>query len=315
MTDSIYSEGASRKVLLETHQNPMTVWSRIVAKGRHIPTVASARLARELRAQRERAGFNQEAVAEEMGWAESKLYRIENDKSRVLQRDVKRLLKMYGVDGEEADALVELARLAREPDWWHQYSGAIPEWFQVYVVLEASASHVFGYDTELVSGIMQTEAYTRAIMSTAPSPKNEQEIENTITVRTTRQARLFGEDPPEVWLVLNEAVIRRVVGGPTTMRDQLQHLVKLAQLRNVCLQILPFSVGEHGAMHGSFKLLKFEATDDPDRVYMEQQIGGLYTQKTPEVDRYKLMFDHLRAQALGPEQSIAMLRAVATELT
>lgn len=96
-----------------------------------------------------------------MGWAESKLHRIENDKSRVLQRDVKRLLKMYGVDGEESDALVEPARLPREPDWWHRYSGAIPEWFQVYVVLEASASHVFGYEAELVPGIVQTEGYTR----------------------------------------------------------------------------------------------------------------------------------------------------------
>ena len=285
-----------------------------MAKGRHIPTVASARLARELRGRRERAGFNQEVVAEEMGWAESKLYRIENDKSRVLQRDVKRLLKMYGVDGEEADALVELARLAREPDWWHQYSGAIPEWFQVYVVLEASASHVFGYESELVPGVMQTEGYTRAIMSTAPTPDGDEEIEDKIKVRATRQARLTQENPPEVWIVLNEAVIRRTVGGRDVMREQIEHLIKLARLRNVTLQVLPFAVGEHSAMHGSFKLLEFQASDDPDKVYMEQQIGGLYTQKDHEVDRYRLMFDHLRAQALGPEQTIAMLREVAAEL-
>lgn len=285
-----------------------------MAKGRHIPTVASARLARELRARRERAGFNQEVVAEEMGWAESKLYRIENDKSRVLQRDVRRLLTMYGVDGEESDALVELARLAREPDWWHQYSGAIPEWFQVYVVLEASASHIFGYEAELVPGVMQTKRYTAAIYSTAPSPYSDPEIEDKVTVRATRQSRLTEENAPEVWLVLNEAVVRRMVGGREVMREQVEHLIKLSKLRNVTLQILPFAVGEHSAMHGSFNLLKFPAPDDPDKVYMEQQIGGLYTQKPDEVERYRLIFDHLRARALGPGQTIDMFRALAAEL-
>ncbi|WP_067459356.1 helix-turn-helix domain-containing protein [Actinomadura macra] len=285
-----------------------------MAKGRHIPTVASTRLARELRARREKAGFNQETVAEEMGWAESKLYRIENDKSRVLQRDVKRLLGMYGVDGEEADSLVELARLAREPDWWHQYSGAIPKWFQVYVVLEASASHILGYESELVPGIMQTKRYARAILSTTPLPETEEKVEERITVRTTRQARLTQAEPLDVRLILNEAVVRRTVGGREIMREQIEHLIKLADLPNVNLQILPFAAGEHGAMHGAFKLLRFSGPDDSDKVYLEQHIGGLYTQKPHEVDRYTLMFDHLRAQALGPEQTIAMLRNVAAEL-
>lgn len=286
-----------------------------MAQGRHIPTVASTRLARELRNLRGKAGLSQEAVAEEMGWNESKLTRIENDKSRVLIRDVTRLLRLYQVEGEQAEAITELARLAREPDWWHQYSGAIPEWFQVYVVLEASASHVFGYESELVPGIMQTEGYTRAIMSTAPTPDGDEDIEDKIKVRATRQTRLTAENPPEVWIVMNEAVIRRTVGGRDIMCEQIEHLIKLARLRNVTLQVLPFAVGEHSAMHGSFKLLKFQASDDPDKVYMEQQIGGLYTQKDHEVDRYRLMFDYLRAQALGPEQTIAMLRQVASELT
>jgi transcriptional regulator with XRE-family HTH domain len=281
-----------------------------MAPGRHVPTVASTRLARELRSLRGQAGLSQEAVAEEMGWNESKLTRIENDKSRVLVRDVKRLLGLYKVEGDAADAMLELARLAREPDWWHQYSGAIPEWFQVYVVLEASASHVFGYEAELVPGIMQTEGYIRAIMSTAADPKTDEEIENTITVRKARQARLMEENPPEVWLVLNEAVIRRPVGGREVMREQIERLVELARLRNVTLQLLPFDVGEHSAMLGSFKLLKFAAADDPERVYMEQPVGGLYVQKVSEVDRYKLIFDHLRAQAIGPDQTIARLREV-----
>jgi transcriptional regulator with XRE-family HTH domain len=285
-----------------------------VAQGRHVPTVASTRLARELRNLRGKTGLSQEAVAEEMGWNESKLTRIENDKSRVLVRDVKRLLKLYRVEGEEADAILELARLAREPDWWHQYSGAIPEWFQVYVVLEASASRLLEYQSELVPGYMQTDGYTRAIMSTAPTPDSDEEIEDKIKVRATRQARLTEEDPPEVWAVLNEAVIRRLVGGREVMREQIEHLIKVARLRNVTLQVIPFEVGEHSAMHGSFTLLEFPVPGDPDKVYLEQQIGGLYTQKPHEVDRYRLMFDHLRARALGPEQTIKMFRAVVAEL-
>jgi transcriptional regulator with XRE-family HTH domain len=286
-----------------------------VARGRHVPTVASGRLARELRDRREKAGLSQESVAEEMGWAESKLYRIENDKSRVLIRDVKRLLKLYKVRGKEENALLELARLAGEPEWWHPYSGAIPEWFQVFVVLESSASELNGYQSELVHGIMQTEDYARAIMSTAPNSDDDDEIENKIAVRTKRQARLTGDDPLSVWFVLNEAVIRRVVGGPQVMREQLEHLIALSELRNVTLQVLPFDIGEHAAMHGAFKLLKFPAPGDPDKVYLEEQIGGIYTQKPQEVDRYALMFDHLRARALGPEQTRALLRDVAVKLS
>ncbi|WP_219471712.1 helix-turn-helix domain-containing protein [Nonomuraea rhizosphaerae] len=286
-----------------------------MARGKHIPTVASMRLARELYAQRDRTGLSQAAVAEEMGWAESKLNRIENDKSRVLQRDVKRLLKLYGTEEAEAEAIVELSRLAGEPEWWHQYSGAIPEWFQVYVVLEASASDLLGYESELVPGIMQTERYARAIMFTAPSPfESDEEITGTIQVRANRQARLTAKDRPNVWLVLNEAVIRRVVGGRDTMREQLEHLIKVARLRNVTLQVLPFAGGEHSAMHGSFRLLKFSTPADPDKVYLEQQIGGLYTQKPDEVERYRLMFDHLRARALGPQDTIAMLGAAVADL-
>ncbi|RJL33313.1 helix-turn-helix domain-containing protein [Bailinhaonella thermotolerans] len=284
-------------------------------RGKHIPTVASARLARELRTLRDKAALSQEVVAEEMGWAESKLYRMENDKSRILPRDVKRLLRLYGVEGERADVVLELSRLAREPEWWHRYSGAIPEWFQVYVVLEASASQVCGYESELVPGIMQTERYARAIMSTAPNPYTDQEIDDHVEVRTNRQARLTTEEPLHLWLVLNEAVIRRTVGGPDVMREQIEHLISLARLKNVTLQIIPFAYGEHGAMHGSFYLLSFPGPVDLDKVYLEQQIGGLYTQKQEEVGRYRLMFDHLRARALGPERTLEIFGAVADELT
>ena len=285
-----------------------------MVRSTHIPTVASSRLAAELRAERERAGLTREAVAHEMGWAATKVWRMENDKSRILARDVRRLMKLYEVDDAKAEALVELARLAREPEWWHRYSGAIPEWFQVYVVLEATASEVREYESELVPGTMQTEAYARAIMSTAPILDSDDEIEEKITVRIKRQARLMGENPLNLWVVLNEAVIRRTVGGPEVMREQLDHLVKLARTRNVTLQVLPFDAGEHAAMLGSFHLMRFP-NDNPDKIYVELQTGGVYSQKAEEVERYSLVFDHLRARALGPEQTIAYIQQVAAEFT
>jgi len=133
----------------------------------HMPTVGSRRLAIELKRFREAAGLTGEQVAEQMGWSIAKVYRIEGDKVRVLVRDVQRLLTLYGIVDAEREAVLELARLARAKDWWHQYSGAIPEWFQFYVGLEAAASALRGYDAELVPGLLQTEAYVRAIMSTA----------------------------------------------------------------------------------------------------------------------------------------------------
>lgn len=282
-------------------------------KGKHVPTVASGRLAAELRALREEAKLTHEVAAEELGWSPSKMYRIENDKSRVLVRDIKRLLRLYQIDDDRADAILELGRLAPQEDWWHQYSSAIPEWFQVYLTLEATASHIQGYESEQVPGLLQTEAYARAIFSTAPQPASEDETDDHIKVRMSRQSRLTGDDPPDLWIVLNEAVIRRAVGGPDVMREQLRHLAEMSRRRNVTLQVLPFDAGAHGAMLGTFKLLRFPRPE-PDRVYLEQQIGGLYTQKPHEVERYRLTFDHLRAQALGPAQTLTLFAKAADDL-
>jgi P2-related tail formation protein len=147
----------------------------------------------------------------------AKVYRIEGDKVRILVRDVQRLLKLYKISGAPADAVLELARQARIKDWWHQYSGAIPEWFQFYVGLEAATSAMHGYDSELVPGLLQTEQYIRAIMSTAPARDDNDETERQITVRMERQKRLTAVDAPILWAVLNEGVIRRAVGGAQVM--------------------------------------------------------------------------------------------------
>lgn len=284
-----------------------------MAQGRHVPTAASDLLTGRLRTAREQAGLTWETVAEEMGWSESKLYRIENDKSRVLTRDVTRLLRLYGVSGDKAEALLELARQAREPEWWHRYSAAIPEWFRVFVMLEGAASEELGYEPELVPGILQTEAYARAIVATAPPTVTEELIQERVAVRLGRQTRLDGQQPLRVWFVLNEAVLRRNVGGPAVMGEQVERLAALAARRNVTLQVLPFGAGAHPAMEGSFAVLRFPRDDVPDRVYVDLHVGAAYFQAPAEIERCRWVLDSLRASALSPDDTADLLRTCAVE--
>lgn len=278
----------------------------------HVPNVRSRRLATELRKFRDDAGLSWEVVAERMGWSESKVYRIENDKVSVLIRDVRRLLDLFEVTGPHREAVLELAKQARRKDWWHQYSGAIPEWFQFYVGMESEAAALRGYESEFVPGMMQTEDYAHAIMSTAPEPDAE-EAERLVTVRMERQKRLAGENPLTLWTVLNEAALRRMVGGPAVMRAQLTHLASIAELRNVTVQVLPYSAGAHAAMQGAFTIIEFPEDAHPDVVYLEAQTGALYLEKPTDLRRYSLVFDYLRAQALAPAESQAMIAELAKE--
>ena len=192
---------------------------------------------------------------------------------------------------------------------------AIPEWFQVYVGLEAEASSVRVYEAELVDGLLQTPDYYRAFLRAAPAAADEEQADRKIEVRLARQERLTGEDPPEYWAVLNEAVIRRVVGGAEVMRNQLNHIADMAVLPHVNVQVLPFAAGVHPAMDGSFRILGFPEPGDPDVVYLENQAGSLYLEEAAEIDRYARMFSHLIAKALDPEESRRMIARIAADLT
>jgi hypothetical protein len=247
-----------------------------------------------------------------MGWSVAKVYRIEGDKVRVLPRDAQRLLKLYGIGGEQAEAVMELARAARAKDWWHQYSGAIPEWFQFYVGLEAAASAMQEYCAELVTGLLQTEAYARAVMAAA-ARSDTGEMDRQVAVRLERQKRLTAADAPSLWVVLDEAVLLRQVGGPAVMAGQLAHIGQMAGQPNVTVQVLPFTAGAHPAMLGSFTLMQFPDPADKDVVYLEAETGALYLEKPQDVARYSLMIDYLRAQALGPAESRALIAQLAQQ--
>lgn len=191
----------------------------------------------------------------------------------------------------------------------------IPNWFQFFVGLETEAASTRAYESELMPGLLQTPAYYRAFLRAAPAAGNDDEIEHKIEVRSARQERLTRENPLKFWAVVNEAVIRRVVGGKETMRDQLRHVVDLARQPHVSVQVLPFKAGAHPAMDGSFTILDFPEPSDPDVVYLENQTGSLYLEETPQVERYTLMFNHLIAKALDPDESLAMITRVAEELS
>ncbi|MFD0689359.1 helix-turn-helix domain-containing protein [Actinomadura fibrosa] len=277
------------------------------------PTVKRRRLAAELRRHRDASGLTLDQVAERLEWSNAKISRIENARVSVLPRDVKFLLGVYGVDGETRDFLVTLAREARQKGWWHSYGDAIPEWFEVYVGLESDATSIHSYEAEHVPGPLQTEDYARAVFHGFLFG-DEEEIEKRVAVRMARRERLVASGTPKFWVVVNEAVLRRVVGGPDVMRVQLEYLAEVARSPHVTLQVLPFSAGAHPAMSGSFVILQFPEPTDPHVVYLEAQTGGLYLEKKPEIERYSLAFDHLRAAALHPDDSRALISRVAGEL-
>jgi transcriptional regulator with XRE-family HTH domain len=270
----------------------------------------------ELRRLREQRGLTIEQVQEQSGGdlRAPTISRWETGDRSIRPTDLRLLLDIYDVHGEQREGLLTLARQARERGWWQSYGSAVPEWFQVYIGLEAEASSVHVYESELVHGLLQTAEYYRVFLRTAPAAANDDEVQRKIAVRVARQERLIGDDPPEYWAVLSEAVIRRVVGGAEVMREQLNHIADVAELPHVSIQVLPFSAGAHPAMDGAFRILGFPEPGDPDVVYLENQIGSLYLEERPEVARYAQMFNHLVTQALDPDDSRRMIAHAAKEL-
>ena len=280
------------------------------------PTVKRRRLAAELRSYRDRAGLTIEEVAQRLEWSTAKISRIENARVSVLPRDVKFLLGVYGVEenGEEWEALLALARESRQKGWWYAYGDAIPEGFETYVGLEADATTLRTYESEYVPGLLQTEDYARAVMRATMPTASDEEIDRHVAVRMVRQERLTGSGAPEIWAVVSEAVLRRLVGGGPVMRAQLGRLIEASKQPNITLQVLPFSVGAHAGMDGAFMILGFPAPADADVTYVHYYTGTLYLEKPEDLARYTQMFDHLRAAALPVGQSRDLIARARDEL-
>jgi transcriptional regulator with XRE-family HTH domain len=277
---------------------------------RRSPTIRRRRLGAELRRHRDGAGVTIDVVADRLGCSPSKVSRIETGHTSATPRDVQDMLDIYGVHGTEAEELVQIAKEARQKGWWHPFSTVLTG---AYVGLEAAAKSIRAYEQQVVPGLLQTDRYAIAMIRAARLGDTDQEIEQRVRVRMARQALLIQDDPIDLWVVLDEAVVSRPVGGDEVMRDQLVHLARMSELPNVTLQILPFAAGAHAGMDGTFAILDFPDVEDPDVVFAENATGGLFLEKTDELRKYNSIFETIRATALSPEESRNMIAMLAEE--
>jgi transcriptional regulator with XRE-family HTH domain len=279
------------------------------------PTVRRRRLATELHRLRQASKMTIEQVAEALEWSSGKVSKIENARVSVMPRDARRLLDIYGItEGQEREMLLSLARESRERGWWQQYGQVVPEWFATYVGLEAEASTISTYQAETVPGLLQTQRYAAALHRAALMNATEEEIERHVAVRMERQARLKQPDAPQLWVVLNEAVLRRMTGERAIMHEQLAKLAEAAATPNITLQVLPFSAGAHASMDSAFSIISFDPPTDGEIVYFEHPTCSLYVEKPDEVARYKLVYEHLRAASLSLDESRRLLVRSAEDL-
>lgn len=278
------------------------------------PTVRRRRLGLELRRLREAAHLTLEQAAERLEFSTAKLSRIENAQVTATPLDVRGMLEIYEADAELRDALVQMAREARQKGWWQPDYGDLP--IATRVGLETAAASISQYSGLLVPGLLQVSDYARAVLRAIrldlkPQPE---EIERRVELRMARQSILTQDAPPAIWMVLDEAALRRPVGGRKVMREQLQHLTEMAAVRNVTLQVLPYAAGEHPGLDGGFCIIGFPERGDPDVVYIETTTSDLYLELADAINRYTLLFDHIRAVALSPVESVEFLANMTREL-
>jgi transcriptional regulator with XRE-family HTH domain len=271
---------------------------------RRSPTVGRRRLGLELRRLREAAGVTIDVVADRLECSASKISRIETGHTGATPRDVRDMLAVYGVAGATADDLVQVAREARQKGWWHLYGAVLTG---AYVGLEAAASSLRSYEVQVVPGLLQTEDYARTLLRSGRPGMPAVDADRRVHVRMARQSLLLQDDPLNLWVVLDETVFRRLVGGATVMRGQLDRLLTAGRLPTITIQVLPFAAGAHVAMEGSFTILEYDDPADPDVVFAENAAGGLFLEKDEELRQYHDIFDHLRATALPPDESAAFI--------
>ena len=279
------------------------------------PTVRRRRLGSELRKLREDHSIKLEEVAERLGVAASTLSRIETGKAPTKSVYLTAMLEMYGVtDSGQRQVLVDMAREGHRKGWWSVYDDVLPTGFGIYVGLEAEAAGVRSFEGEVINGLFQTPDYARAILREVQVKDTEEQIERLVDLRIKRQDSLERDTPLDVWLILDESVVRRTIGGPEVMRGQLARLVEASRKPNVTLQVLPFASGSHAGLRGSFSILEFPERADPDVAYVESVAGIIYLEKEREVKHCAEAFDRLRAAALSPGQSADLIVEAAKEL-
>ncbi|WP_225878688.1 helix-turn-helix domain-containing protein [Spongiactinospora rosea] len=275
------------------------------------PTIRQRRLAAELQRLREAAGVSREDVVQQFDWHSTKMYRIENARSGVTSADMLHLLDMYKVsDDRQRAALLQLARNAREKSWWTKHQDIFPG---SYLELEAEATAIRSFEAMFVPGLLQTESYARALMRGSLVTRD---IDRRVSARMERQKLLVrAGERPRLWAIIDESTLTRPVGGPAIMRAQIDHLIEAQELENITLQVVRTSVGAHPGMCGAFVLMDFPSPEFfAPLVYLESAISSLYLEDEEQIAQYTLMFDHLRAIALGPDESVRYLETIRSNL-
>jgi transcriptional regulator with XRE-family HTH domain len=271
-------------------------------------------LGTRLRRFRDAAGLTPERAGYEIRASPSKISRMETGKVRFKLRDIEDLLNLYGVaDVQERAEVLALARQSGAPDWWRKYSDILPGWFETFIALESAASTIRNFELQFVPGLFQTRDYARAATRLGHQAAPVDEIEDRVALRLKRQQVLSRPEPPTVWSVIDEAVLRRPLGGPEVMRAQLRHLIEAAEMPHVRFQVVPFGAGGHAGAGGSFSVLRFAARELPDVVYIEQLTSAMYLEERQDVEHYLEVMDHLSGEALTPAASIRFIERAARE--
>jgi hypothetical protein len=252
-------------------------------------------------------------VATRLKWSASKVSRIETGRNALSAGDLRMLLDLYAVSGSLRDRLLELGRTAGQRGWWDAFGDILGSGYSTFLALEADAESERFYAQMIVPGILQTEQYAEEIMRTGLLAAPPGEIARRVQARMTRQKLLTGNDPLELSVILDEGALRRRVGGADVMNGQLSHLIEVADLPNVTLQVLPFAEGAHVAMSGSFVVLRFPGPVASYLVYLEQMTSQLVIENEAEAYHYALSFDRMRGTALAPEDSIGLIAHIARE--
>jgi hypothetical protein len=265
-------------------------------------------LGAQLRRFREAASVTPERAGAAIRGSRSKISRMETGRVGFKIRDITDLLTLYGVTGEQARSQVlSMVRQSGKPDWWAKYGDVLPEWFEPYLGLESAAMTVRSFDIQFAHGLFQTEDYARAITRLSHPTASPREIENRVALRLKRQDVLHRQDPPRIWSVMDESVLRRPIGGPGVMRAQLRHFIEVASMPHVTIQVVPFACSGHAGESGSFSILRFGDRDLPDVVYIEHLTSAIYLEQRQDAEHYLGVMDRLSGQALTPAATTSLI--------
>lgn len=279
------------------------------------PTVWRRWLAHELLRLRLAAGFERAQVAERIRCTSQKIGHLETATVPPKIKDLEDiLLPMYGVPRECWHRYLQAARDARQKGWWESHTEAMSNWFSLYVGLEYGASGLHCWEPHLINGLLQTQAYAAAVLRAGTEKRSEAQLEQQSKLRLQRQRILDHEDPPELWVVLDESVLHANVGGAEVMLAQLHHVLEAARRPKVTVQVLPRNAGPHPGMLGAFTLLDFPTEGDPGAVYLEHRTGALYLEHTSELNDYRAAWQRLAGLALSPTASTELITETARGL-